>query len=262
MAYTKKVTKVTKYKKRSPASKPSGSIVALTKKVNAMAAAQRGTLTKCMYQQAATNLIMGNVAGNYIDIIPLNKFTTWSRIFGTDADDEQGKKCIIRNTNLQWNITTQEPDGIGFSVFCVSLKKTASDIITSAGDLSGLTAGTHYVGNGSKVLLNMNYFNLHYVKRFVQGSENVYRPVLGSAAPGVQSVPSETASLQKTGKISLPYGKYGMAVTNPSGDWKAGGHPKADTQNYFMLFFSDNVTVDGQNPFLSYNAVHSVVVSA
>jgi len=262
MAYTKKVTKVTKYKKRSPASKPSGSIVALTKKVNAMAAAQRGTLTKCMYQQAAVNLIMGNVAGNYIDIIPLNKFTAWSRIFGTDADDEQGKKCVIRNTNLQWSIQTQDPDGVGFSVFCVSLKKIASDIITSAGDLSGLVAGTHYVGNGSKVLLNMNYFNIHYVKRFVQGAEIVSRVSGPSSAPAVQSIPSDTASLQKTGKISLPYGKYGMTVQNPSGDWKAGGHPKADTNNYFVLFFTDNSTVDGQNPFLSYNAVHSVQVSA
>lgn len=214
-----------------------------------------------MYQQAQTNVLLGNVAGDYVDIIPMNKFTAWSRIFGTDADDEQGKRCVVKSSNFQWNIITTEPDGIGYSVFAVSLKKSASDIINVNGDLSGLTAGTHYVGNGSKVLLNMNYFNVHYVKRFVMGSEQIARGATG-AIPAVQNIPSETASLQKTGKISIPYGKMGMSIVNPAGDWKAGGHPKADTQNHFVLFFTDNSTADGQNAFLSYNAVHSVLVSA
>jgi hypothetical protein len=214
-----------------------------------------------MYQQADVNTILGNAAGNSISIIALNKFNQWARIFGTDADDEQGKRCVVKSTNYQWNIVSAEPDPLGFSVFAISLKKSGSDLISSAGDLVGLTAGTHYVGNGSKVLLNMNYFNVHYVKRFVMGNEPVGRPVAG-VIPGVQGVPSETASLQKTGKISIPYGKYGMTIMNPAGDWKAGGHPKADTQNFFVLTFTDNSTVDGQNPFYSYNAVHSVLVSA
>jgi hypothetical protein len=216
-----------------------------------------------MYQQQAVNVTMGNATGDYIDIIPMNKFTSWSRIFGTDADDEQGKRCVVKSSSMNWNINTAEPDPIGFSVFAVSLKKSASDIINVAGDLSGLTAGTHYVGNGSKVLLNMNYFNVHYVKRFQMGSEQVFRTaVVLPGAPAVQAIPAETASLQKIGKINIPYGKMGMAIVNPAGDWKAGGHPKADTQNHFVLFFSDNSTVDGQNPFLSYNIVHSVLVSA
>jgi hypothetical protein len=214
-----------------------------------------------MYQQAAVNTIIGNVAGNYVEIVPMNKFSNWSRIFGTDADDEQGKRCIVKSSNMQWNISTQEPDNVGFSMFAVSLKKTASDVLTSAGDLSGLTAGTHYVGNGSKVLLNMNYFNVHYVKRFVMGASGVGRLAVGTA-PAIQSIPAEAMSLQKTGKINIPYGKMGMSIVNPSGDWKAGGHPKADTQNHFVLLFSDNSTVDSENPFLSYNIVHSVLVSA
>jgi hypothetical protein len=69
-------------------------------------------------------------------------------------------------------------------------------------------------------------------------------------------------SYQKNGKISIPYGKYGMSIQNPAGDWKAGGHPKADTQNYFVLCFTDNSTVDLQNPLLSWNIVHAALVSA
>jgi hypothetical protein len=213
-----------------------------------------------MYQQQGTNILLGNATGDYIQIIPMNKFTNWSRIFGTDADDEQGKKCIIKSTNLQWNITTNEPDPVGYSMFLVSVKKIGSDLL-SGGDMTGVTAGQHYVGGGSKVLLNMNYFNIHYVKRFVTGSESIARNAIG-AIPGVQNVPSETQSINKSGKFTVPYGKYGMTVQNPTGDWKASGYPKADTCQYFWLTFCDNATIDLQNPYISYNAIHNVVVSA
>jgi len=255
--YVKKTKRT--YKKKAPMG--SSALAILTKRVNAIARSTQGTQSKCMYQQADVNFPLGNAAGNQVLSLSMNKFSNWLRIFGTDADDEQGKRCIVKSTNFQWNVTTLEPDGIGFSMFAVSLKKSASDLINTSGDLTGLTAGTHYVGNGSKVLLNMNYFNVNYVKRWVMGNEQIARAASG-AIPAVQNIPSETASLQKTGKISIPYGKHGMSIVNPSGDWKAGGFPKADTQNHFVLVFTDNSTVDGQNPFLSYNAVHSVLVSA
>jgi len=214
-----------------------------------------------MYQQSVINQTLGNAAGNYIEVIPILKFTNWARIFGTDADDEQGKRCVIKSSNMQWNVTSDDPDPVGFSMFAVSLKKTASDILTTAGDLTGLTAGVHYVGNGSKVLLNMNFFNVHYVKRWNSGGS---LPGVTRTTAGVSqtSIANEGMSYQKTGKISIPYGKYGMSIQNPAGDWKAGGHPKADTQNYFVLCFTDNSTVDLQNPLLSWNIVHAALVSA
>jgi len=231
-------------------------IATLTKRVNALT---KSTQSKVMYGQQGT-VTLGNATGNYIDILPLNRFTAWSRIFGTDADDEQGKRAIIKSTNVQWNVYSNEPDIVGFSMFCVSLKKVGSDLIDTAGNLTGLVQGTHYAGVGSKVLLNMNYFNVHYVKRFVQGS-----PTIAPRGGGTQTVTlnaAETSSLQKTGKFTVPYGKYGMAISNPAGDWKAAGHPKADTQNHFFLTFSDNFTTDLENPALSWNVVHSALVSA
>jgi len=235
-------------------------IATLTKRVNALTRSTQGTQSKVMYKQDySTNL--GNATGNYIDILPLDKFTAWTRIFGTDADDEQGKRCVVKSTNVQWNIVAPEPDSVGYSMFCVNLKKNASDLIDTAGDLTGLLSGTHYVGSGSKVLLNMNFFNIHYVKRFVSGAPRTERSLSGQY-PAVQSIASETASLQRTGKFTVPYGKYGMAVQNPAGDWKAGGRPKADTQNYFFLTFSDNSTVDFENPQLNATILHNVLVSA
>jgi len=253
--YVKKTKKTYKKARGGPSA-----IATLTKRVNALTRATQGTQSKIMYGQKAS-VTLGNASGNFISVVPMLKFSNWARIFGTDADDEQGKRCVVKSSNFQWNIITNEPDPIGYSMFCVSLKKSASDLITSAGDLATLISDTHFAGAGSKVLLNMNYFNVHYVKRFVTGANRIERAVAGQF-PAIQTAPSETQSLQKTGKFSVPYGKYGMTIINPAGDWKAGGHPKGDTQNYFFLTFCDNATVDFENPVMEHNIVHSVLVSA
>lgn len=255
--YIKKVTKKTYVKKAGPSS----AMAALSRQVAALARVQRSTTSKVMYNQGVSVLPLGNVLADGYRVDPLTNFGSWNRTFGTDADDEQGKRAMIRNTNCQWVINSNESDPVGISMFVVSIKKVGSDLL-SGGALGTLTNGTHYVGNGSKVLLNLNYFKLHYVKRFIQGAYSTNRIALGSA-PAVQSIPSETQSLSKMGKFNLKYnmGK-GLAVQNPSGDWKAGGYPKSDTQNYFLLTFTDNSTTDLESPYLSYQAVHTVEVSA
>jgi len=248
-------------KRRAVATRRPTSFAALAKKVAALSTKQRRLVSKVMYTQGVAPSSLGNAAGDGYRVDPITKFSDWSRIFGTDADDEQGKRCLIKNSNIQWTINTTETDPVGISMFVVSLKSIASDLL-SGGSLATLTNGTHYVGNGSKVLLNMNFFNIHYVKRWQQGVYSQLRPVNGTA-PAVQTLATETQSLCKAGKISLKYNSgKGLAVQNPSGDWKAGGYPKSDTSNYFMVTFTDNSTLDLESPFLSYTMVHTVEVSA
>jgi hypothetical protein len=261
MAITKRVVKKTTYVKRG-AKKPSVNLAALQKKVNQLALKEKSHICKVMYGQANASVVLGNLAGDSLTTIPLTQFTAWSRIFGTDADDEQAKKASIRNVNMQYSISTTEADPVGISMFVVSLKSVASDLLVAGGSLGTLTNGTHYYGNGNKVLLNMNFFNIHHVKRIIMGSQSIARPASG-ANPALQNIPSETGSLFKKGRFSILYNKgRGLNVSNPAGDWKAGSYPKSDTQNYFWLIFTDDSTADAASPTLSYNAVNTVEVVA
>lgn len=254
--------KATPVRRRVAPARRTTSVAALAKKVAALSTKQRRLVSKVMYTRGLGITALGNVAGDGYRADTITRFADWSRIFGTDADDEQGKRCLIKNSNIQWTINTSEQEPIGISMFVVSLKNVGSELLDASGNLATLVNGTHYVGNGSKVLLNMNYFNIHYVKRWQQGAYRTLRPVAGSA-PAVQSIAGETASLCKSGKVSLKYnGGKGLAVQNPSGDWKAGIFPKSDTQNYFMLTYTDNSVSDVASPFLSYTMVHTVEVSA
>lgn len=248
-------------KRRAPMRRYTPSVAALAKKVAALSTKQRRLVSKVMYTQGIGPTVLGNVAGDGYRVDTLTNFGSWTRIFGTDADDEQGKRALIKSSNVQWTINSNEPDPIGLSMFVVSLKSIASELL-SGGNLATLTNGTHYTGNGSRVLLNMNFFNIHYVKRWQQGAYASSRPALATA-PAVQVLATETASLCKSGKVSLKYNSgKGLAVQNPSGDWKSGGYPKSDTQNYFMITFTDNSTLDTESPILAYTMIHSVEVSA
>lgn len=195
---------------------------------------------------------------------PLLKFDNWTRVFGTDADDETQKKALLRKINLNWQILTNEPDARYYSMFVVSLKDEASPLLNTDGTLATLTQGTHYSdpgGQGSGTLLNLKFFNIHYHRRFHLG---VVPQVKAAVAPAgaVQNIGMTNKDSTRIGKVNLTLGKNGMRIINPSGDWKAGVYPKDPSKNYYFLtFWSGDSTADLEVPTVYYQWLTSVDAS-
>lgn len=233
----------------------------LAAKVNKIAKMEKDHICRVYYSQSDT-LNLGTATGAQpSQIVPLTTYSYWTRTFGTDADDEQAKKAVIRKSTTEWSIDSNgELDSVGYTMFVVSLKKNASALIDNTGALiPSFTSGTHYTGTGSRVLLNLNYFNVHYVKRRLTG--DIIATRFGANSAGAVSYPNMPNKENFKGRIRLAYNKgKGLAVQNPKGDWKAAGYPQDDCQNYFILVFCDDSTLDGVSPQLKYNTLHSVDV--
>lgn len=234
----------------------------LQRKVNKALKQERDHICRVMYSQGDT-LNLGTAAGGQpSQIIPLTTYSYWTRCFGTDADDEQAKKAVIRKSTTEWSIDCNgELDTVGYTIFAVSLKKNASALIDSSGALlPTFVSGTHYTGTGSRVLLNLNYFNVHYVKRRLTGDIFGTRGAGTAGNPTMSNLPSGS-DVRFRGRINMSYNRgKGLAVQNPKGDWKAAGFPQDDTQNYFILVFCDDSTLDAVSPSIKYNTIHSVDV--
>lgn len=248
---------------RTWGAKKSRTIVSKVKTLSrAISKLNKVALNRINYQQNGS-FSMSNATGlaDYASV-PLLKFSTWSRIFGTDADDESNKQALVRSTKANWQMWTSEPDGRSYSFFVVSLKDQANELLNTDGTLGTLTSGTHYAGTGGQVLLNLKFFNLHYYRRRIAGV-NPQEKSAGTAAPAVQNIGATTNDSIQQGTFLVKYGKNGMKVLNPSGDWKAGVYPKDPSKNYYIIVFWDgDSTADLQVPTMYYNMVHSVDVTA
>lgn len=200
------------------------------------------------------------------DARPLLKFDQWTRVFGTDADDEVNKQAIIRSLKCNWRFNTNEPDNRTFSLFVVSLKDEASQLLTNSGvndgTLAPLTSGTHYIAGQDRTLLNLKFFNVHYHRRWTAGVYPMAKAATG-AAGAVQNIPNVGIDSQRLGTFNLNFGKKGMLIKNPNGDWKAGVYPKDPSKNYFlMIFWTGDSIIDGEYGALKYDTIVSVDVSA
>lgn len=195
---------------------------------------------------------------------PLFKFNNWSRVFGTDADDETQKKAVIRTLAARWQAVTTEPDNRQYAMFVVSLKDEASDLLSTSGTLNTLTQGTHYsdpAGSGSGTLLNLKLFNIHYHKTFKFG---VYPQVKAAVAPAgaVQNIGMTSNDSTRFGKFNLRLGANGIRILNPTGDWKAGVYPKDPSKNYFVLtFWQGDSTLDAEAGSMAINWIAGVDAS-
>lgn len=234
--YTKKVTK--KVYKKKPAKKTSGMNLELLKLKRQVARLTKVAINKIQYR-TAFNMNCYDVAGlaNY-QARNLVKFSDWTRIFGTDADDEVNKQAIVRSITGRWSFLTNEPDDRRYSMWIVSLKDNASELLTAGtGDLGTLVEDTHFIGSGDRVLLNLKFFNVHYHKTWHAGVYPMSKAAGPSSSAAVQNIPNTGTDSIKQGRYSIKCGKAGMKVLNPKGDWKAQGYPRDPSQNYFLLTF-------------------------
>jgi hypothetical protein len=257
--YVKKTTKKT-YVKKSPTKGPAMSmqVAKLQRQVNRLTAV---AINKIQYQSAFSQN-MTNVAGTSAYLAyPLTQFSSWTRIFGTDADDEVNKQALIKSITGRWQMATNEPDNRTYSIWVVSLKDNASELLNNDGTLAALTSGTHYIGDSDRVLLNLKFFNVHYHRARHAGVLPQNKAAVGTAG-AIQNISTVGEDSVQLGRFSIKCGKNGMKVLNPSGDWKAGGYPKDPSKNYYFLnFWSGDSSVDLEYPGMYVNTLAQVEVS-
>jgi hypothetical protein len=219
-------------------------------------------INKIQYQYAFDYLMSNAPGTDSYAANALLKFSNWTRIFGTDTDDEVNKQCLVKSISARWQMFSNEPDARTYSVWVVSLKDQASELLTSGtGELGSLIQGTHYIGVGSEVLLNLKYFNVHYHRARHSGIYPALKSATGTAG-AVQNISTVGEDQMQLGRFSIRCGKYGLKVLNPKGDWRAGIYPKDPSQNYYFInFWSGDSTLDVEVPNMKVNSLIQVEVS-
>lgn len=207
-------------------------IPALARKVTQLSKAITPLKRNIIHYNKALDLGIGNATGDNVFTVPLMNYSTWTRQFGADADDESGKSALVKRNYVSWEINTNgERNSLDYSIFVVSLKKNATDLLNlTTGDITGLTLNQHFVrgqNQGQGIFLNPNFFNIHYYKRWISGT--------------IGSLSTDTPDLRKIFSWSM---KKPVTVTNPRGDWKANNFPREVSKNYYLMIFNNDSTVD------------------
>jgi len=270
MAYTRPT-----YRRRAPARKytkgPTRSIYtkkvkparyalpALARQVATLKRKVSGTTSEIQYSGAVANQAIGNAGGDNVFIYPVSQYSGWTRIFGTDADDESNHSALWKKSNFDFEIDAgTERNSIDYSFYLVSLTKLGQEELftPSSGGLAGplgitsLTNTVHFIqGNSARgmTLLNRKYFNIHHCRRIMTGSGG--------------SVAYETQSLRKRWYFKMAHnGGKGHKLQNPKGDWKAIPSPQPANQNMYILIFNNDSTVDDSVKFKML-AVHSLQIA-
>lgn len=235
------------YRKRM-SKKPSVAYLAkkvrsLTRNVNL----ERNTL---YFRNSAYDSV-GNATANNVYTWSFFKYSSWQRAFGTDADDETGKKAVIKKSNLDITLDSAgERASIDFTMYVVQLTKIGHELLynSATGDLAALTDNVHFsrLGTNGLAFLSKRFFKILACRRVITGTSG--------------SLPTETASLRKRLYMKFNYNRgKGIVVQNPTGDWKLGASPVAPNTNTYIIVFSNDSTVDSAAK-IAINALHTVEV--
>jgi len=244
-------------KKRSAGGKGSGSlsIRKLATKVNRIARSiKAGTDTIYLQNSIAyTSLTQPFFQWNMLN------YNNCRAVFGTDTTEygycQQWKHV---STVLDYVIfNNNEMSNIDMKLFIVSLKKEASSKLNFGTGVLTLTEGDDYVRNNSITtygqgwsFLNPRVFNIHYEKKLIIGNNGVAS--YGATGTGNSSV----RGTYRAGKNV----HMNMTVKNPHAAVSSLITSYDPAQCYFMLLFNDNSALDGENPQITINAVHKIIV--
>lgn len=250
---------------RTPVTNNMSKIASLTRKVNQIV---KTSVQRINYTQTITQTFTTVGGTPSYAAIPLTKFSNWTRIFGTDADDETGKTAVLKGITGRWQTASNEPDNRTYSIWVVSLKEEASSLLNADGTLASLVSGNHYVSDSDRTLLNLKFFNVHYHKAQGLGVVPMQKAAYGTGSgsvlnsPSVQNIPATTGSTMRFGKFSIkPNSGKGIVLKNPVQDWKVAGNPKDVAKNYFILtFWSGDSSADLEYPGFYCDTVISMDV--
>jgi len=196
--------------------------------------------------------ITTNISSPYT-IQKLCKFSDDTAIFGTDPNDLLGSKVLLKSMTLKINVDLEnlsetEEETTRVEMFIVSLKDNANDIFNpSNGDIA-LTSNIHYwqfgptgVVNGGYAYLNKKYFNIHHHKRFQLTNYGA-----SMANSGAQNENGSNWHYDCKLKMNHVISANMSNVADQS--WKTLVCPRDPSQNYYIIWFNDNLTVDGESP--------------
>lgn len=227
--------------------------VAVTKLVKDVKRLKRDMITqkRTIYYRNSAYDSIGNATSNNVYTWPLFAYSSWTRVFGTDADDEGGKIALIKKSNLDLLFDTNgERASLDYTMYIVQLTCAGHEQLfnSATGGLAALTDAIHFsrAGTNGMAFLSKRFFNILACRRIITGTSG--------------SLPTETASLRKRMYIKLNYNKgKGLVVQNPSGDWRTGASPQAPNTNTYIIVFNNDSTVDSAAK-LAINALHTVQV--
>lgn len=218
---------------------------ALAKAVRTLQRQMRTSTSYLNYSQVVNT----GITADYLTI-KLSNYANWTRVFGTDANDDTGNRMKHNSIGIDAYIslenTVNEPDTTGFTCFLVSLKDEIGGYLDQATGNLALSPNIHYTIQGGLVMLNKNVFNIHRIKRFVLTNHG-------------QSLSNPSAQSQY-GSDRRFYWKIkpNKMIKCAYADWKAVQCSQDPSDNYYVLIFNDNSSVDLQNPLCRMNIVHTV----
>lgn len=232
---------------------------ALARQVTALKRKVTGTTSEIQYGVSVSNPV-GTVGATTPYVLPLSQFSGWTRVFGADADDESNHRALWKKSNFDFQIDGQsESDSIDYTMYIVSLTKAGQEeLFTQAtGTLNGplgassITNTTHFWVGGTwgMAMLNRKYFNIHYCRRLMTGV-------------GTGATVNDINTNRKRGYFKLLHnGGKGHIITNPKGDWKAMASPQVANQNYYVILFNNDSTVDAQTVQFKLCGLHTLQIS-
>jgi len=162
---------------------------------------------------------------------------SWTPVFGHDAADvDEVNKVYVNSYTVEARLRQgSEADLIYYSAFVVSLKDQGADSSTFNQTTGALTLAdsVHYttLGAQGKVLVSKKFFNIHSYKRFYMGGR-----IGDQSAPVLRDLTFKIKPKQRL-------------IENPRGNmFGVGGLvcPKDPSQNYYLLLFCDDSSLDIQ----------------
>lgn len=253
---TRNAPKKKNYRKRKANSKlPSKSIARLSRQVKGISKELRRKRIAVWLRNDAANLTTNLSAP--LTIQHLCRFAQDQPIFGTDPNDLLGSKILLKSISVKTDIRLEnasetEEETQNIEMFVVSLKDEANDIFDESAGTLTLTPDIHYYRYGNLcnmvTYLNKKYFNIHKHDRFTLTN---YGATLDTS--GAQTLDGTDRRID----FKLKINKVIQAPLSNSTDqsWKSLVAPRDPSLNYFVLWFNDNLSADGESPRITMVAL-------
>lgn len=225
----------------------------LKKKVNQLTKLVKGTYSLAYLQNRGTN----TMASPYFAINCIS-WPNFRQVFGTGASDwVDENNFILKKMQLDMILRiNNEGSNVDYSMFIVTLKNSMSDVYNRTTGALNLIEGTHYARNDvgdakeGSVFLNPQCFYIKYQRRITIGN-NGNTPA-STSAPG--SGLAINKRITKTIIVNQTY-------NNPAGNVSALSCSVVPSKQYYIIFFNNNLSIDGENNTVDWNIMNTIKVS-
>lgn len=244
-------------KSKAPRKRAASKKTSVSKKVATLAAAVK-KLNTVSYDKV--DFIHTSANGSllttpYNSTLVSGGLNTMSPLWGYSSTDVANcDKAYLNSKDVYVSVRqNNEPNLIRYTMFVVSLKDQGADS-TTFDPLTGaltLANGTHYTNIVSdQVRISPRFFNIHAMRRFTMGYE-------GSVGP--------TADTMSERRFVIKLKPAKKLIQNPKGNVFANSafmFPKDPSQNYWVILFNDNTSVDLENNKLDINTIDHFAIAS